>query len=307
MSLDQRHNSDPFVCHENPAIPQCLRRGSASLVEMLKCRTHSLSKIMNPCLCPLQDLASSCSSESPLHAADYPNSSAAQIRSLLSSSLSPHQHTPHNSARHFNLPHLPLNLQRPSELRLNVPLSPQPHSHHCKACMSLLFKDRTRGGGSLGHTHKRTLSTITQTPPSLPTSPHQSRSSPATLLSPLASPSSPSPNSELVMPTSPSHLSAPSQVGFPRGLYEGGDLSLLNYCLHHIVSRRTSSPTLSDRGGVNHPMHSHGEIGGPSFSANGQIDKSQSLDVPFWCIPNLDRNLLLSPPHSEGRPDQLVG
>ncbi|KAM4587051.1 serine/threonine-protein kinase WNK2 isoform 3-T3 [Odontesthes bonariensis] len=301
-----RHNSEPFVCHENPAIPQCLRRGSASLVEMLKCRTHNLSKLMNPYLCPLQDLASLCSSESPMHAADYPNSNAAQNPSLLSPSLTPHQHTPHNSARHFNSPHLPLNLQRPSELRLNVPRSPQPHRHHCKACMSLLLKDRTRGGGSLGHMHKRTLSTITQTPSSLPTSPHLSRSSPATLLSPLASPSTPSPNSELVMATSPSHLSAHLQVGYPRGLYEGGDLSLLNYCLHHIVSRRTSSPTLSDRGGVNHPIYSHVEIGGPSFSANDQIGRSQSLDVPFWCIPNLDRNLLLSPPHSKGRPDQLT-
>ncbi|CAG5980813.1 unnamed protein product [Menidia menidia] len=71
--------------------------------------------------------------------------------------------------------------------------------------------------------------------------------------------------------------------------------------------RRTSSPTLSDRGGgVNRPVHSLGEIGGSSFSANERVDKSQSLDVPFWCIPNHDMNLLLSPVHSEGRSDQLT-
>ncbi|KAM9759307.1 serine/threonine-protein kinase WNK2 isoform 2-T2 [Menidia menidia] len=303
-----RHNSDPFLCHESPLISQsamCLRRGSASLVEMLQCRTHSLSRTMNRFLCPLQDMDSPHSSDSPPHAADYPNINTVQNPSLLSPSLPAHQHTLYDSARHSNSHHLPLNLQCPSEHRLNVPHSPQPHRHRCRACMSLLLKDRTKGGGSLGHTHRRTFST--QTPPSLPTSPHLTRSSPATLLSPLASPSSPTPNSEPAMGTSPSHPSSPSQIGFPRGLYEGGDLSLLNYCLHHIVSRRTSSPTLSDRGGgVNRPVHSLGEIGGSSFSANERVDKSQSLDVPFWCIPNHDMNLLLSPVHSEGRSDQLT-
>ncbi|KAG8007776.1 Serine/threonine-protein kinase WNK2, partial [Nibea albiflora] len=102
--------------------------------------------------------------------------------------------------------------------------------------------------------------------------------------------------------TSPSHLSPPSQSVFPRSLYEGGDLTLLNHCLQHIVSRRTSSPTLS----ANHPMHSHREVGVNTSSVVGHMDKRHSLDVPLFSSPNMDRNPLFSPHDSQGRPDQLT-
>uniref|UniRef100_A0A096LPU9 non-specific serine/threonine protein kinase n=1 Tax=Poecilia formosa TaxID=48698 RepID=A0A096LPU9_POEFO len=69
---------------------------------------------------------------------------------------------------------------------------------------------------------------------------------PATSPHVLGSPAEPSPNSRPSKAASPSHLSTSSSVVFPLGLYEGGELRLLNYCLHHIVSRRTSSPTLPE-------------------------------------------------------------
>ncbi|XP_022602400.1 serine/threonine-protein kinase WNK2-like [Seriola dumerili] len=83
------------------------------------------------------------------------------------------------------------------------------------------------------------------------------------------------------------------------------DLTLLNHCLHHIVGRRTSSPILSERV-FNHPVHSHGEVGGASSSVFERIDKSQSLEVPLFCSPNLDRNLMLLRQNSKGRLDPLT-
>eukprot|EP00064_Thunnus_orientalis_P002560 superscaffoldBa00000193_g2567 len=161
-------------------------------------------------------------------------------------------------ASHDNYTQAPT--QQITELRLSVPRRPRPH-RHCKACMSLLLRDRTKGGGSLGHTRIRSFSTSAHfTPvskPDSPTSPHKARSS----------------------------------------LYEGGDLTLLNHCLRHIVSRRTSSPSLSEKGAVC-PMHNH------EFSVVEHVDKS--LDVPLVSSPNLDRKLLLSPHDSKRRPDPLT-
>lgn len=288
----------------------CLRRGSTSTVEMVQCRTQSLTKAMTPlpCLCPLQDLASTNRTESSVHDTNCLYANSAQNPSLLSPFLLPHQHSHHDSASHFNSTHLPLNLQPPSELPLTVPRSPESHQH-CKACMSLLHKDRTKGGGSLGHTNKPISTTSTQfspvSKPSSPTPHHLSRSPPS-LSARLASPTTMSSNGQPVLVTSPSHLSPPSQVVLSRSLCEGGDLTLLNYCLHHIVSRRTSSPTLSDRV-VNHPLHNYGEFGVGSSSISEHKDKSQSLDAPFYCSLNVDKKLLLSPHHSKGRANSLVG
>lgn len=302
MIPDQRHYSEPFVCHDNLLITEstvCFRRGSTSLVEILRCRAKTMSQ--SPCYCPSQGLASTKSTESLVHATDHLCSSSAQNPSLLSPLSSPHQYSDHDSASHFNSPLPPLNLQPPSEPHLSVPRSPQPH-RHCRACMSLLLGDRTKGGGSLGHTHGRSLSTTNQfTPaskPGSPTSPHLSRSPSVTLPPPSASPSPPLSNSQTTLLTPPSHLSPPSQIALPRSLYEGADLTLLNHCLHHIINRRTSSPTLSDR--ISH-------YGGTGSSAFERIDKSQSLEVPLFCSPNLDRNLLLPSHNSKDQPDPLVG
>lgn len=273
---------------------------------MLRCRTHALTKAMNPspCLCPSQDVASTNSTKNSLHATDY--LSSAQNPPLLSPLLPLNQRFHHDSASHFNSPLLPLNLQPPSELRLSVPHSPQSH-RHCQACMSLFQRDRTKGGRSLGHTHIRSFSASAHftsvAKPGSPTSPHLARSPPVPVPPLVGSPSPPPSNSQTTLVSSPSHLSPPSQVVLPRSLYEGGDLTLLNHCLHHIVGRRTSSPTLS----ANHPIHSHGEVGGNASSVFEHKDKRQSLDVPLFSCPNLDSNLMLSPYESEGRPDPLVG
>lgn len=313
MIPDQRHYSDPFLCHNNLLISEsmvCFRRGSASLVEMLRCRTHSLTETVNrsPCLCPSQDVASANGTENTVHATDY--LSSAQNTPLLSPLLPQNQHFHHDSASHFSSPFLPLNLRPPSELRLNIPHSPpSPQSqHHCKACMSLLLRDRTKGGISLERTHTRSRSASTQftsaSKPGSLTSSHQEKSLPVTAPLFMVSPSSSLSNSQPALVTSPSHLSSHSQVVLPWSLYEGADLTLLNHCLHHIVSRRTSSPTLP----ANHPMQSHGEVGGTTSSVAEHTEKRRSLDVPLLLSsPNLDRNVLLPSHDSEGRPDPLVG
>ncbi|XP_029990606.1 serine/threonine-protein kinase WNK2 isoform X4 [Sphaeramia orbicularis] len=299
-----RHNSDPFVCQDNLLITErtgCLRRGSASLVEMLRSRKLSTTKTMNPNPCACPSHAAKNSTESSVHTTEYLLSNSAQNPSL--SPLSPsHQHSHHDSASNFNSPLHPLNLQHSSELRLSKPPSPQ-HHHHCKACLSLLLRDRTKRGGSLGHTHIQSFSTSTQFPQvsklSSPPSPHHKHLALSSLVSsnyPLSSNSQPTP-----VNSSSSHLSPPSQVLQPRNLFEGGDLTLLNHCLHHIVSRRTSSPTLSDRG-CSFPGHSHREVWGLISTVDDRVDKSQELDVPLNSAPNLDRNPPVSH-DSEGRTD----
>lgn len=257
----------------------------------------------SPCPFPSQDLASANIRDISVHATDYLCSNTAQNPSLLSPHLSSHQYSHRDSASHFNSSLLSSNLQLLSEHRLSVTRSPEAH-HHCKACMSVLLRDRTKGGGSLGHTHVHSFSTSTQiTPVSKPGSP----TSPSVTLPPLlVSKSSPSSNSKANLLTSPSHISSASHGLLPRSLYEDGHLTLLNHCLHHIVSRRTSSPTLTERG-TYHSLHSHAEVGNATSSRVEHIDKSQSLDVPLFCSPNLDRKLQLLPNDCKGRPDPLVG
>lgn len=311
MIRAQRHYSDPFACHDNLLFTEsavCLRRGSASLVEMLRCRNHSLNKTRNPSssLCPSQDVTSQNSTDKSVHATDFLSYNSAPNPPLLSPLLPPNQHFHRDSASHFNSPLLPLNLQPPSELRQRVPHGLRPH-RHCKACMSHLLSDRKKEGRSVGDTHIRSFSASSQftsvSKPGSPASPHLARSPPVTLPPCLSSPSPPPSNSQTTLLTSPARLSPPSQVVLPWSLYEGGDLTLLNHCLHHIVGRRTSYPNLS----ANHPMHSRREVGGTTYTVVDNIDKRQSLNVPFFSSPNLDRNLLLSPCDSEGRPDPLVG
>lgn len=299
MAHNQRHKSDPFVCYDNLLISEntgCFRRGSASLVEMLQCKTNSLSETVKLSPCPYTSQKSGCVKDQWYN--------CAQNMSLLSPDLSSHRRCHPDSASHFSLPLLPNNSQPPLKCRLSATQTPQPHLH-CKACMSVLLRDRTKGGGSLGLTHTQSFSTPTQfSPLSKPGSPKTSylSQSPLDTIPPLlASHSSPSSNSPTPL-TSPMHLSSSSQAVLPWSLYDGGNLTLLNHCLHQIVSRRTSSPTLSERG-TNYPMHCHWDF---SSSRVEHIDKSQSLDVPLFCSSNLDRKPLLSPNETRGRSNPLV-
>lgn len=268
---------------------------------MLQCRKHSLTKTVNPnpCLFPSQDLASANIRDESVHATDYLCCNSAQNPSLLSPQLSSHQYSHRDSASHFNSTLIPSNLQPPPEHRLSVTGSPQAH-HPCMACTSVLLRDRTKGGGSLGHTHVHSICRSSQiTPISKPPSP-------TFPLSPLLVTNfSSSSNSRTNLLTSPSHIDS-SQVLLPRTLYDAGDLTLLNHCLHHIVSRRTSSPTLTERG-TNHSLHRHAEVANAASIGLEHVEKSRSLDVPPFCSSNMDRKLQLLPNDSEGRPDPLVG
>lgn len=311
MIPDQRHHSDPFACHKNLPFPEssvCFRRGSSSLVEMLRCRTRSLSSPGNPScsLCLSQDVTPANCTDKSEHVTRHPYNSSAQNLPLLSPLFSPIQHFHHDSARHLNSPLTPPNLHPPSELRLSVPLSPQPPSH-CKACTSHLLSGRTKEGRSVGYAHMRSFSTSSHFTPVLkpgsPTPPYLARTPPFSLPPHLSSLSPPPSHSNTTLSRSPAHLSPPSQILHPWSVYEGGDLTLLNHCLHHIVSRRTSSPSLS----TNHSAHSHQEVGGTSSTRADNIDKMRNLNVPFYSSLKKERHLLFSPYDSEGRTDQLVG
>ncbi|XP_029005442.1 uncharacterized protein LOC114854990 [Betta splendens] len=288
LNPNQRHYSDPFV--------------SASLLEVLQCRKRSLANAANPTSC-LHPKAQS----EPGHATDCQRCTSAQNQSLLSPRSSSHQHSHHDSASHSTSSLLPGNSQPPSERRLRVTRGPRAQ-HQCKACMSVLLRDRAKGGGSLGHAHPRSLSTCAPIAPAsepcTPTSPHRSES-PSVALPPVLSNSSPSLLSQTNLLTSPLRRPSPPHAVPPGSLYEGGDLSLLNHCLHHIVSRRTSSPTLTERT-TNYPLLRHGDIGNIPIDVE-LIYKSQSLDVALFCSPNLDRRLQLLPNDLKDRPDPLVG
>ncbi|XP_039653803.1 serine/threonine-protein kinase WNK2 isoform X7 [Perca fluviatilis] len=204
-----RHYSDPFVCHDlfitESAV--CFRRGSAPLVEASRCRKHTKTMNKSPSLCPSQDLASTKSTENSVHATDFLSSNSAQNPSLLSPLLPPHQHSHHDSASNYNSPLLPLNLQPPSELRLSVPRSPQPH-RHCKACMSLLLRDKSKAGASLGHTHTSARKLTSVSKPGSPISHHLCHLQPAAVLSQLLSADQPT-----------SHLSPPDiSTSFPKSV-----------------------------------------------------------------------------------------
>ncbi|XP_049589224.1 serine/threonine-protein kinase WNK2 isoform X2 [Syngnathus scovelli] len=190
-------------------------------------------------------------------------SNCSQTSSLSSVLLSPHQYSHHDSASFYTSPLLPLKAPRSSNQRLSVPCKPQPH-RHCGTCLSL---HRSKRRGSVGHAHVHSLPTSSQ----------------ITSISKPASPTS-------------CPLSLPSLNWPPSNLFEGGDLGLLNHCLHHIVGRRTSSPTLSQSGANRHgsPLIDH-------------VDKTQSLKVPLSSTnPGLDNRLLLPTCDNKGRAETLT-
>ncbi|XP_024268355.1 serine/threonine-protein kinase WNK2 isoform X3 [Oncorhynchus tshawytscha] len=217
---------------------QCARCGSTSLIDM--CRTHSLPKPLccSPChLCPKRDKVTHRSPEGNKNSEEY---AAAAVPPLDSTPpwypvLSPHLSQHHQCSyldsinQSVDPPHpaiLVTNpIRRPSDLTL-------PHSLRACASFDLLLRTRMEAGGSLGHLY---------TPP-LPPSPQRSSVHTSSLVSPqlLSLLSSPLITSSLSAPPSPSHLSPPPSLMVRSS---SGDLSLLDHCLSHIVSRRRSSPT----------------------------------------------------------------
>lgn len=292
MIPHQRHASDPSVWHGNLLITDCTaccRHGSASLVDLLGCTTHSLNKTMSsrPCQLPAQDVSSTNSIE---NSSDY-----LALKSSMNLPLSPHLSFPNQ----LKSPQFSLNLHLPShDLHMNILHSPEAFCR-CKACMSLLM-DKAKGGKYLEQMRvPRSAQFASAYKPDSPTS--YPASSPLTTRPPhMDSPSRPPPHSPSTLVTLPSPTSPLSQAARPLSLYEGDLFTHLNQCLHHIISR--SCPTLS----ANKSVHSNGVAGGKASSVAENVDERQSLDT-LISSPDLERNQLLSPCESGCRLDPLVG
>lgn len=263
--MSQHHHSDPFVHPKLAESTKPPRRGSAPLVGMGHCRIHC--KKVNLSLGGSYIYADEKDSTNSL---DSPVSKNHPL-------LSPVRTSPLQSHNESAFSHL--NSPRPATLQ---PHSPQPQ-HHCRACMSL-FRGWTKGGQSVGHTPSQGLSACIQGPSSLlmPTA-TQTYSNCAALSS----------DTRYVCSCSVSPSSQPQS----KRLFEGGDLTLLNHCLHRIVGRRISSPAL--------------RITGASCQSSRQTehtarcDESQDMDLSLPLLSDLCRNPQFSL-ENEDRPDSLV-
>lgn len=278
-----------LISDQHHYSPACVRHGSASLVEMLKYGKLSQTETRNPCSSPclLHDVVQN-STNNP----NYPSYNSRLTQPFPPYASPSNQRFSHDSTRHLASPPHPLTLQRPTELCLSAPNSPQSWQH-CKTCRSVLLN--SEAGRPRGNTYSPAFSASAQlasvSRPHSPTSPHLA---PPSHRSCSASPTS---NTQTNVAISP-----PSQVQPPWSLYEGRDLTLLNQCLHHIINLRTSSPNLS----AHNPGSSQGELGGRASTILASRDRSQSMIVSPFFSPSQDRSLL-SPCDIEGRPSPSVG
>ena len=181
---------------------------------------------------------------------------------------------------------------------------PEPPSRHlCHSCMTLMPAPAVRESPRKRSppSHLSLLSPIPQSlppngsylvPPAAAPRHHlAARSCPTSPKSPL-SPQSPSPSS-LTSPLAQAALSA-------RSLSDCSDLSLLHQQLQHIISRRSSSPFLPDRGLT-------GFLGLQSSSSDTPV---YSLPVPQGHVTPRQPSPLPSPPSPprlQGRSGHLVG
>lgn len=292
LVFDQHHCSHPLVGNKPLSrSPACVRHGSASLVEMLKHGKLSHTETRNPCSCPclLQDVASQHSTND----ANYPSSNSHLTVPFPSCTLPPNQRLSHDSRRHLTSPPPPLTLQRPTQLCLSAPNSPQSRQH-CEACRSVLLDNAARTGR---HTcisafpSSSRLASVSR--PHSPTSPHLARSPPSHhSCSP--SPTTSTQTSFVIPP--------PSQAPPLWSLYDSRDLTLLNQCLHHIINYRTSSSNLC----AYNPGSSQRDFGGFASTIPDNRQRSQSVNVPLFFSPSQDRRSQ-SPCDIEGRSSPLVG
>uniref|UniRef100_A0A8C7H9V7 non-specific serine/threonine protein kinase n=1 Tax=Oncorhynchus kisutch TaxID=8019 RepID=A0A8C7H9V7_ONCKI len=240
---------------------QCTRRGSTSLIDM--CRAHSLPKPLSRSHCHLctkrdntlrgsregDEISEECAAASLPPPPQDP---------VLSPPLSQHhQCSYHDSiSQSVNHPHPAILVTKPIQCPSDLPLPHSHfHSHSCRACASfdLLLRTRMETGESLGYPQMPPLPPSPQcspvhTPPSI--SPHLlSLLNLPPITSSLSAPPSP-------FWTTPSHLAPPPYLLVRSS---SGGLSLLNHCLRHIVSRRSSSPTPIDT--LYWPSQSYGKAG----------------------------------------------
>ncbi|KAM6980759.1 serine/threonine-protein kinase WNK2 [Aplochiton taeniatus] len=268
------HSSEPFVSQEAPLPPaspgckgscSCLKRGSVPWLEVLHCRSHSNQ------LGPIQDLT----------LPERPQGVKTPHQARL---LSPQSPVPHHRQRHCSLSfsHPPPAVQStsaPSPFEQQLGPLPKPQPYHCKACVTRLLKSRTEVGGSLGHAHMLPLPLSPQPAQALKSTPlillaTRPPTASSSLLAPPPSSFSSASQASASVGISAPRCSAPSPRALSsRALCEDADLTLLNHCLHHIVSRRTSSPTLPDRP-ARRPAYCQGDAGprtlpGPGYAYQG--------------------------------------
>ncbi|XP_038871351.1 serine/threonine-protein kinase WNK2-like [Salvelinus namaycush] len=221
-----------------------------------------------------------------------------------------HQCSYHDSiSQSVNHPHPAILVTKPIQCPSDLPL---PHSHSCRACASfdLLLRTRMEAGESLGHPHMPPLPPSPQCSPfhtPSPISPHLlSLLNLPPITSSLSAPPSP-------FWTTPSHLAPPPYLLVRSS---SGGLSLLNHCLRHIVSRRSSSPTPIDT--LYWPSQSYGKAGlrrtsspippdtGAYWPGQSQptspVPEHSNQDQGLGLGLSLEKALLLSPHDSEGRP-----
>lgn len=260
---------------------------------MLKYGKHSQTETRNPgsSLCLVQDVIS----QNTAHNPNSPSYYSHQNQSFLSRNLPQNQSFSHDSARHITSPPRPLNSQRPTELCLSAPNIPQ--SRQPSNTRSVLLNDAPKMGRPRGNTCIATFPASPQftsvSQPYSPTSPHLAQSPPFH--------HSTSPSSSSITQTD-STISPPSQTQPLWILCEGRDLTLLNQCLHHIISLRNSSPNLS----ASNPVNNQGNLGGRVSAILENRDRSQSMHAPLLFNPNQDRSPL-TPYDIKGRPRTLVG
>lgn len=295
LVFGQHHYSHPLVGNEPLSRrPACVRHGSASLVEMLKYGKLSQAETRNPCSCPclLQDVASQYSAND----ANYPSHNSHLTEPFPSGTLPPNQRLSHDSRTPLTLPPHPLTLQRPTELCLSAPNSPQSRQHR-ETCRSVVLGNAARTGRPRGNTCSPAFPSSSQlasvSRPHSPTSPRLARSPPS------HHSFSPSPTSNT---QTSGVISPPSQAPPLWSLYDSRDLTLLNQCLHHIINYRTSSPNLC----AYNPGSSQGDFGGCASTILDNRHRSQSMNIPLFFHPSQDRRSL-SPCDIEGRPSPLVG
>lgn len=263
------------------------------MVEMLRYGRHSQTETRNlrSSSCLLQDVVSQNTADNP----KCPSYDSHQNQSILSCNLPQNQGFSHDSARHFTSPPHPLNLQRPTELclgSLNIPQSRQ----HYKTTPDPL-NDAPKIGRPRGNTCIPTFDASSQFPS---VSKPQSPTSHLAWSPPFHHSTSPSPSASNTPANST--ISPPPQAQPFWSLYKGGDLTLLNQCLHHIISLRKSSPNLSASNAVNN----QGNFGGGVSTILDNRDRSQSMYAPLLFNPSQDRNSV-SPYDIKGRPSPPVG
>lgn len=306
MWPEQRHSSGPcefkeYMSYHRAEGPNLtVRRGSTSIIDMLRSRAHLGQLLGRQCICRSTGSLAPVppglpQSDPPCPASSLPPQASSSAPASASAPAPGHcQACPASQAGNPAGPH------RPAE-------APHPF---CHSCLSLLLAPAVNGTlRSPRRSSHLSLSPIPQLSPKgshlappLPSHPQHP------CLSAWSCPVSPR------TPLSPQSPPLPAQAPPPsssRSLSDCSDLSLLHQRLQHIINRRPSSPIMPDRGGL-------GGLGGfmgsqPSLNLSSSHSEGNvySLPVPRGHVTTSQQQSPLpsppSPPRGQGRSGHLVG